>query len=153
VAGVRHADVSLGDVRLHVAEAGTGGDPVIRLLDRLLRQCVPDRTALSDDDIASYVAVLRDPARARASVALYRTFVLHEAWPAMRVGASRRLTVPATLVVGEHDPVATPALVPGFGPYADDMSVEVVPGCGHFIPEGRPDVVLGAVRQLTTRVP
>jgi len=30
----------------------------------------------------------------------------------------------------------------GFEPYADDMTLEFVEGCGHLMPEERPEVVL-----------
>ena len=105
--------------------------------------------AITAGDIRLYAAVLKEPARARASSRLYRTFVLAEAMPVL-LGQYRgqRLSVPTRLVVGAHDPVVTPALLRGYEHAADDMSVEVLPGCGHFVPEERPDAVALAVRQL-----
>jgi len=91
-------------------------------------------------DVATYGEVMQDPARARATVQLYRTFLLHESW---RVGryADARLTVPTRLVNGASDPVANGALIDGWQRNADDMTVEILDGVGHFVPEEAPEAV------------
>jgi pimeloyl-ACP methyl ester carboxylesterase len=93
--------------------------------------------AFSDDDLRAFVGVLAEPARARASVQLYRTFVLRE----LAARTHGRLHVPARLVVGAHDPVVRPSLLAGRERHADDLTVELVAGCGHWIPAERPDLV------------
>jgi pimeloyl-ACP methyl ester carboxylesterase len=93
--------------------------------------------AFSDDDLRAFAGVLAEPARARASVQLYRTFVLRE----VAAGTRGRLRVPARLVVGAHDPVVRPSLLAGRERHADDLTVELVAGCGHWIPAERPDLV------------
>ncbi|MCW2613556.1 MAG: Soluble epoxide hydrolase [Frankiales bacterium] len=100
-------------------------------------------------DLRTYGEVLREPARARATVALYRSFLLHEG-PRVMAGRylSQRLTVPTRLVVGAHDPVASGRLLEGFEEHADDMSLEVLPGVGHFVPEEAPQVVADRSRAL-----
>jgi pimeloyl-ACP methyl ester carboxylesterase len=70
-------------------------------------------------------------------VQLYRTFLLREA---VR-GARGRLRVPARLVVGARDPVVRPSLLAGRERFADDLTIELVPDCGHWIPAERPDLV------------
>jgi hypothetical protein len=50
-------------------------------------------------DTGTYGEVMQDPARARATVQLYRTFLLSESWRTGRY-ASARLTVPTRLVNG-----------------------------------------------------
>jgi len=93
--------------------------------------------------------VLQEPARARASSRLYRTFVLQEALPVlMGRYAGARLTVPTRLVVGADDPVCSGQLLAGWEDVADDMTVRVLPGVGHFVPEESPDVVEQVVRDL-----
>jgi pimeloyl-ACP methyl ester carboxylesterase len=57
----------------------------------------------------------------------------------------RPLRVPTRLVVGDGDPIATPALLEGA---PADMAVEVLPGVGHFVPEEAPEVVAQRVRAL-----
>jgi pimeloyl-ACP methyl ester carboxylesterase len=94
-----------------------------------------------------YGEVLRDPARARASVQLYRTFVTHEVrqlGPYQR----RRLHVPTHLIVGSNDFLTTKALLDGWQGHADDMLVETIPGAGHFLPEEAPGHVARAARKL-----
>jgi pimeloyl-ACP methyl ester carboxylesterase len=93
--------------------------------------------AFSDDDLRTFADVLAQPDRARASVRLYRTFLLREAV----AGARGRLRVPARLVVGERDPVVRPSLLAGRERFADDLTIELVPDCGHWIPAERPDLV------------
>jgi len=107
------------------------------------------REVFTPTDLRLYSEVLQDPDRARASVQLYRTFLLREAGPVM-TGRYRdaRLTVPTRLVGGEHDPVMTPALLEGYQDHADDMSVETLEGIGHFLPEEAPDVVADRIRAL-----
>ena len=39
-------------------------------------------------------------------------------------------------------------VVRGFEPHADEMKAEIVEGCGHFIPEERPDLVVRHAREL-----
>jgi len=95
------------------------------------------RGAFSDEDLRAFAGVLAQPARARASVLLYRTFLLREAV----AGTRGRLRVPARLVVGERDPVVRPSLLAGRESHADDLTVELVPDCGHWIPAERPDLV------------
>jgi pimeloyl-ACP methyl ester carboxylesterase len=91
----------------------------------------------SDDDLSTFAGVLAEPARARASVQLYRTFVLRE----LAAGTRGRLGVPARLIVGARDPVVRPSLLAGRERHADDLTVELVAGCGHWIPAERPDLV------------
>jgi pimeloyl-ACP methyl ester carboxylesterase len=53
--------------------------------------------------------------------------------------------VPTRLVVGDGDPVASPALLEGA---PADLDVEVLPGVGHFVPEEAPEAVAERVRAL-----
>ena len=102
--------------------------------------------AFADGQARTYGEVLQDPARARASVRLYRSMVLREGLPvALGRYRGRPLTVPTRLVVGDGDPVASPALLEGA---PTDVDVEVLPGVGHFVPEEAPDVVAERVRAL-----
>lgn len=124
------------------------GQALLRSSPRAVEQLV--RTGSTQEvDPTPYGTVLQEPARARATVQLYRTFLLHEG-PAAIAGKyrSQRLTVPTRLVVGADDPVAAPALLSGWEPYADDMAVEVLPQVGHFVPEEAPQAVADRARAL-----
>lgn len=103
--------------------------------------------AFSQADLLAYGTVFQQPARANASVQMYRTFVLREA---INVGRYRqqRLRVPTSLIVGQQDLVASPALLEGWEANADDMSVERLPDVGHFVPEEAPEVVVDAIDRM-----
>jgi pimeloyl-ACP methyl ester carboxylesterase len=92
---------------------------------------------------------LAEPDRARAAVQLYRTFVLREI-PSLLRGRyeDRRLTVPTRLINGTEDPVLAPALLEGYQGHADDMKVELVDECGHFIVDEMPDLVASRARDF-----
>lgn len=114
-----------------------------------IRMATTRQEAFTDADLRVFAQVLQEPARARASSALYRSFVLRESLPVL-LGRYRgaRLTVPTRLVVGADDPVCSRQLLTGWEDVADDMTVRVLPGVGHFVPEESPEVVEQVVREL-----
>ena len=93
-------------------------------------------------DVRTYGEVFREPARARATEQVYRTFLLHEG---RQVAAGRyadqRLTVPTRLINGDSDLISSRAVLDGWQRNADDMTVEILGGVGHFVPEEAPEVV------------
>lgn len=93
-------------------------------------------------DAEIFLGQFREPARAHASVKLYRTFVTRE-MAAMVAGRYRRsrLTVPTLLLFGTDDQVVRPAMLDGYQRYADDMTVEMHDGIGHFIADEAPELV------------
>ncbi|MCW2980086.1 MAG: hypothetical protein JWO14_1813 [Solirubrobacterales bacterium] len=92
--------------------------------------------------LRSFADNLAEPDRARACVQMYRVFQLHES-PAILRGryAHDRLTVPTRLLFGTDDTALRPQFLAGYQHHADDMQVELVPGCGHFIADEKPDLV------------
>ncbi|MCU1673201.1 MAG: Soluble epoxide hydrolase [Frankiales bacterium] len=121
----------------------------LRATPRIVEQAVRSGSLRDPGDPHTYGEVFQEPARARASARLYRTFLLSEAGPVMR-GRYRgqRLTVPTRLVGGAGDPVITGAFLEGYEEHADDLTVEVLEGVGHFVPEEAPDVVADRARLL-----
>ena len=96
---------------------------------------------LTTDEKKVYLTRYRDPARARAGVAMYRQFLLHE-MPDLRRGryATRPpADLPVLLLPGHDDAVLTPGLVRR----AEGPSVEVrtIENAGHWVPEQRPDAL------------
>jgi pimeloyl-ACP methyl ester carboxylesterase len=89
----------------------------------------------------------RDHALAASHV--YRSFLTREL-PRLKRGhyRSQRLSVPTRLLAGVADPVVRPEILAGYEPHADEMSVEIVERCGHFVAEERPDVVIERAREL-----
>ena len=128
------------------------------LLRRGLAHPAADRAAAAGPATASpaateeFVAAIREPARARAGEALHWQYVLHDI-PAfiLRRHRAARLTMPALLLAGERDPFLPPGLLDGLTPHADDATVRVIPGAGHYLAEERPNVVAAAARELFRR--
>jgi pimeloyl-ACP methyl ester carboxylesterase len=78
-------------------------------------------------------------------VAVYRTLLMRELWPLMAGRyADQVLAVPTTLLVGAKDTV-TAALKPGPVDGQPALTVQVVEGVGHFLPEEDPAAVIAAV--------
>jgi pimeloyl-ACP methyl ester carboxylesterase len=97
-----------------------------------------------DDDLTRvYSSQLREPSRARASVQFYRTFQLRDL-PWMMSGRYRRigLRTPTLVLHGLDDRVVRPSNLSVDERSAGRLSVELVEGCGHFIVDERPDLVL-----------
>lgn len=88
-------------------------------------------SGFSQAEAEPYLEVIRQPERRRATVAYYRTFLTKEL-PGLLASPPRVDAVPLKFVGGEKDPVCR------FSP-----SVELVRGAGHFLPEDRPDAVIG----------
>ena len=78
--------------------------------------------------------MLAEPARARASVRLYRTFLARE----VARGPRGRLRVPTRIVVGRRDPAIPAVLLEGAQDDADDVAVEIVPDAGISSPRSTP---------------
>jgi pimeloyl-ACP methyl ester carboxylesterase len=95
-----------------------------------------------EDDLKAYTTRLAEPGRARASVLLYRSFLMREFLPVVLGKYRRERLVTLTLLMfGTADNAISPAMLRGYEPYADSLRVEYVEGCGHFIAEDRPALV------------
>jgi len=105
----------------------------------------------SADAAATYAERLADPARKRATAALYRYYlrVATQILVARRFDG-QRLTVPTRLLFGADDVYIPAADLVGGERHGDDFQIEFLPGCGHYIPEERPDVVADRARAFFT---
>jgi pimeloyl-ACP methyl ester carboxylesterase len=100
---------------------------------------------------AIFLDRLREPARARASVQYYRSFQLRELGPLVAGRYRRsRLKTPTLLLFGTGDHVQDPRALRGIERHADDFTVELVDGCGHFIADERPDLVAERALEFLT---
>jgi pimeloyl-ACP methyl ester carboxylesterase len=134
------------------------GESILRFLPgfvklALRRGAHPDMR-WSDEELDCYAESFRSRDHALASSHVYRSFLTREL-PRLKQGhyRSRRSSVPTRILAGEADPVIRADILAGFEPYADDMSVEEIAGCGHFIAEERPDLVIERARELFGPVP
>jgi pimeloyl-ACP methyl ester carboxylesterase len=105
------------------------------------------KSAWDEASLAAFTDNLAEPARARACVQMYRVFNLHEQLPILRGRyAQSRLAVPTRLLFGTGDAALRPELLAGYQHHADDMEVELVDGCGHFIVDEMPELVATRAR-------
>jgi pimeloyl-ACP methyl ester carboxylesterase len=122
------------------------GERVVRdgaFVRRVLEVGRRDGRAWTDEELETYVAVLREPQAAHASSKLYRDFVLREALRNAAGGfRGRRFEMPARLLHGRRDPLGR-GLVEGF-----KGEIELVDGAGHFLPEEKPALVAERIRAM-----
>ena len=114
-----------------------------------LRRGTADPATFDDRTAAAFADNLAQPARARACVRMYRTFLTRELLPLIRGRyLGTRLRVPTHLVLGTGDPVLTERRLAGYEQHTDSMTAEMIADCGHFIADERSDVVLDRAREL-----
>jgi pimeloyl-ACP methyl ester carboxylesterase len=126
-----------------IATPGLGG-ALIRRTNLVARLIGADavHAAWTEADRDAFAEVLREPARAEASVHLYRTFLLHEVVPYVRGQFDdMRLTVPTLLLHGKRDLAIDHRSLGRWQQHADAMRVELREDSGHFIAEELPEVV------------
>ncbi|HET7417938.1 MAG TPA: alpha/beta hydrolase [Solirubrobacterales bacterium] len=105
------------------------------------------KAAWDNATIHAFSDTFEQPDRARAAVQMYRTFTLREAPEIMRGRyADARLRVPTLLLFGTGDAALNHELLAGYERHADDMQLEKVDGCGHFIVDEKPDLVAEKAR-------
>jgi pimeloyl-ACP methyl ester carboxylesterase len=125
------------------------GERLVRRKDviaRALRAGAAHPEAWSEADIEAFAAPLREPERARATKLMYRTFLLREFAKTART--RDRLHVTTRMLFGKRDVVIRESWLEGYEPYADDMTVEVVPDSGHFIADEKPELVAQRALEL-----
>ncbi|MBS1863055.1 MAG: alpha/beta hydrolase [Actinobacteria bacterium] len=125
---------------------------------KMLRAAATVRDNFDEETVHVFGDNLAEPDRARACVQMYRVFQLREQ-PAIIKGryAGARLTVPTLHVHGTDDAALRPKMLAGYQRHADDMRVELVEGCGHFIADEAPELVadraLGFFSQAAAAAP
>jgi len=122
-------------------------------VDRIIQGGSPNPQAWTREDLEAFSRPLQEPARARASQQLYRTFLVKE-FPAIAAGRylKTRLTVPSRMLFGMDDfAISTALLRRDTSEFADDFTIEFVPDTGHFIAEERPELVNDRTLEFFTR--
>ena len=116
-----------------------------RFLARLL--ALGERDVPSREDVRAYAQRLRDPARADASSKLYRSYIALAVNAVLRRHYDRlRLSVPTRVLFGREDAYIPLEYLRGVEAHGDDIQVELVPDCGHWTPEERPQLVAERAR-------
>jgi pimeloyl-ACP methyl ester carboxylesterase len=119
-----------------------------KLVPKVLVGSSKQRDVWDQATIHAFSDTFTEPARARAGVQMYRAFNLREV-PAIIRGryAGAHLKVPTLLLHGADDPLPHQALK-GYDRRADQMELEIVPDCGHFIADEMPDLVAARARDF-----
>ncbi len=119
------------------------------LVKRLIRTGAVHKDAWTEQDLESFQSVLREPARARASVQLYRTFLLKELVPYIS-GAENayRNTVPTLQLHGMRDVAVDHRRLGRWREFSDEMALELREDSGHFIAEELPELVAQRALEL-----
>ena len=104
-----------------------------RFVPRLLAFGAGPDKRWTPEEVRAYTEVLREPARARASVQIYRTFERREIAESFR--RARPSGLPVLLAMGAAS--IFHRIIGDTG-----LRTELVPRCGHFIAEEKPDEVL-----------
>jgi pimeloyl-ACP methyl ester carboxylesterase len=109
------------------------------------------REAWDDATLHAFSDTFTEPARAMAAVQMYRVFNLREVRPIAKGRyAKARLRVPTKLLFGTGDAALSHNLLAGYEHHADEMTLEKVEGCGHFIADEMPDLVAERAREFFT---
>jgi pimeloyl-ACP methyl ester carboxylesterase len=141
----------------HMPLMAAAGRPLVertRVLEKLIfRFGVGERNAISSQDIRWYADRFRDPVCAQVTTDTYRTFVLRELAAAARHPERRRATVPIRALHGTSDFALHRSLVSANTAIADDYTLELLAGCGHFTAEERPDHVRSSLVTLAEQNP
>ncbi len=120
-----------------------------RFVPWIIRHWTAEASAWDEETIRAFADAFTRPDHARAGVQVYRVFNFKELLPVARGRyAGCRLAVPTLLLFGSEDRVLRPAMLAGYERHADEMSVELVPGCGHFTADERPDLVAERAREF-----
>ena len=98
----------------------------------------------SDDELDQYARPLSEPARARASVSLYRTFLLRELPAVVRgVYTNETLAVPGLAIMGETSAITKAFGIPKRRP---GLEVDVIPEAGHYLVDEAAGAVFARLR-------
>ncbi|HTX47689.1 MAG TPA: alpha/beta hydrolase [Solirubrobacteraceae bacterium] len=118
-------------------------------IERLVfRLGVGNHAAFTTEDIRWFADRFRDPVCARATTDTYRTFVLRELPAGARQPERRRATVPIRALLGTKDFAIHRSLMAPETALADDYTLELVPGAGHFLAEEAPGIVRERLLEL-----
>lgn len=133
---------------VYVLSSPVLGERLLRHAPSVVRRLLEIGSAragtFTDAELDAFAAPLSEPPRARATVALYRSFLLRE-MPALVRGryAHVRLRTPTLFLFGTADRAIPPHALDGIEDHADDIEVELVPRTGHFIVDEQPGLVTG----------
>ncbi len=119
--------------------------PYLKILFRI---ALKNRDNVTDADIALFTDRFRDPVVARAGRDAYRSFLIREMPRPGRAPETRRSTLRTVTLFGDDDMAISETLAAESTALADDYTLKIAPGVGHFIVDERPDLVRAEVVEL-----
>jgi pimeloyl-ACP methyl ester carboxylesterase len=106
-------------------------------------------TLFTNADAAVYADQFRDRARTAASSRLYRSYLrLAQAILLRHAFEQQQLQAPTQLLLGAHDFYIPVAVLEEIEAHGADLTLEVVEGCSHWMPEERPDLIADRARAM-----
>jgi pimeloyl-ACP methyl ester carboxylesterase len=114
-----------------------------------IRDAMGMTETIDETEMAIYLGPLESPGRGHVTTLIYRTFF---GWDVIRIGLGRyrgsQLHVPTLSLFGRDDRCMHAGLLRGYERHAQDMTVELVPGCGHFIVDEKPELVAARAEEF-----
>jgi pimeloyl-ACP methyl ester carboxylesterase len=123
------------------------------LVYRAIRGSLVDPTRVTREDVRWFSERFRDPVCARAGRDTYRTFLTRELPAGLRHPEVRRSAVPTRALFGRDDRALHWSLASAETARADDYTLELVDGCGHFLVDELPELVRARVVDLARAFP
>lgn len=117
-------------------------------LTRHLLAGAANSAEFGDEALCEYIACFRRPGSARAGELLHRSLFGHDIPASVAGRFDSLLSVPTLLLAGELDPMVKPAVLHRTERTPSSLTLEQVPGAGHWLPEERPARVASAARDL-----
>ena len=103
----------------------------------------------SEAELDALLGQFEEPARRRATSMMYRTWLTRELGPLIaRAYMPGAVETPTLYLHGAADGCIDPVLSRGPARYAPKMTVEILPGVGHFVPEEAPEIVVARALEL-----
>jgi pimeloyl-ACP methyl ester carboxylesterase len=123
---------------------------------RLLRSVAVDKTHFGPEELAPIATAITKPGRAAAMIGWYRAAFRAALWGGLggpaHLRAYETITVPTLLLWGMEDvALGYHDLVPGTERFVADLTIETLPGCGHFVQSEQPEEVNRRLLQFLAR--
>ncbi|MBC8078145.1 MAG: alpha/beta hydrolase, partial [Chloroflexales bacterium] len=114
------------------------GSNIPRFVEQAFRGWAIDKSAFTDEDLATYSAALAQPGALTAALNYYRG----AARGGFRsLGGNGQVSMPTLLIWGEKDKALGKETTYGTEQYVPDLRIHYIPNCSHWVQQERPDEV------------
>lgn len=109
-----------------------------------------NRDAFPDEVLERYAEVFRARGAMTPPLEYYRN--MDRNWELTSGIADVKVEVPALMICAENDPVLTPAMTEGMEERVPDLEKVVIPNCGHWTQQERPEETTAAMLGFLSRL-